>query len=200
VPRQTDGNRVAKCDQSAGDIGVDPIAAHNDALNEGEFVQLLTSFQSNLYLYIRSLTLNPDDIAEILQETNLVLWEKKEQFKRQTNFLAWAFQIARYKLLEQLQRKQKSVCFSDAFIDELAVQASHCVETSELLDELHRCLTRLPPADYALVSQRYSTQATCEKIADAIGRPVRWVYKALARIREELLDCIAHSSDTRRDQ
>lgn len=44
-----------------------------NAQNEADFVQLLTRYQPNIYLYIRSLVLNPDVAAEILQETNLVL-------------------------------------------------------------------------------------------------------------------------------
>ena len=61
--------------------------------HETEFVGLLTGHQSDIYLYLRSLVLNPDEASDILQDTNLVLWEKRGQFQMGTNFRAWAFQI-----------------------------------------------------------------------------------------------------------
>ena len=176
--------------------------AHDDEASGAEFVRPLTLYQPNIYLYIRSLVLDPDEAAEILQDTNLVLWEKRDQFKNDTNFLAWAFQIVRYKLRERhVQRKRKCVCFSDALVDELALQASQRVSAdSDLIDELRRCLAQLAATDRELIGQRYASQATCESIAKAIGRPVRWVYNALARIREELLDCVGRSSNTRKER
>jgi RNA polymerase sigma-70 factor (ECF subfamily) len=180
----------------------DPIIQHEDDWSEAEFVRLLTLYQPNVYLYIRSLVLKPDDAAEILQNTNLVLWEKRRQYQHGTNFLAWAFQIARYKLREQhVQRNRNVPCFSDAFIDELALRASQRVDAdSDLMDQLRRCVAKLTEADRELIGQRYSLQASCETIAQAFGRPIRWVYNALARIREELLTCVAESSGPRKPQ
>ena len=92
---------------------------------EAEFVRLLTKHQPDIYLYLRSLTLAPEEVSDILQDTNLVLWENRGQFQMGTNFRAWAFQIVRYKLLQkQVQRRRGGVCFSEALMDELALQAS----------------------------------------------------------------------------
>ena len=71
-----------------------------DEARGAEFVRLLTVHQPDIYVYLRSLVLDPDEASEILQDTNLVLWEKRDQFEIGTNFRAWAFQIARYKLLQ----------------------------------------------------------------------------------------------------
>jgi RNA polymerase sigma-70 factor, ECF subfamily len=176
----------------------------DDETRGAEFVRLLTLYQPNLFLYIRSLVLDPDDAAEILQNTNLVMWEKRAQFQSSTNFLAWAFQIARHKLREQqAQRKRRCPCFPDALLDQLALRTQRYVSAhSDLIDELRRCLAQLTATDRELIGHRYSSKATCESIAAAMGRPVRWVYNALARIREELLECILRASSThpRKDQ
>lgn len=172
----------------------------NDSQQGGEFVQLLTLHQPDIYAYLRSLVFVPDEVAEILQETNLVLWEKRAEFVLGTNFLAWAFQIARYKLLQhQSQRQRKHVCFSESFIDELALQAADSLDADlDLAGDLRRCLAALPPKDRELIIKRYSHSASCESLAQIVGRPVRWVYKALSRIRHELLNCVTRSSNTRR--
>lgn len=174
----------------------------NGNSNEAEFVRLLTLYQPNIFLYVRSLVINSTDASEILQETNLVLWEKRDQFKAGTNFLAWAFQIARYKLKEnQFRNKRKARCFSDVLIDELALQSPHFMEShGDWIDELRRCIEKLASRDRELITWRYASRMSCKNIAESVARPVRWVHNALARIREELLDCIVHSSGERKDR
>lgn len=167
----------------------------NDEANLAEFVQLLTLHQTDIYLYIRSLVLDPDDADEALQNTNLVLWEKRAQFEPGTNFRAWVFQIARYKLLQLRAEPGRShYCFSETLVEQLAAQASSYADEDSLVDKLRRCLAKLTAVDRQVIECRYSTLATCESIAQALGRPIRWVYKALGRIRQELSECIAHES------
>ena len=175
---------------------------YDDEAREAEFVRLLTKHQPDIYLYLRSLTLAPEEVSDILQDTNLVLWEKRGQFQMGTNFRAWAFQIVRYKLLQkQVQRRRGGVCFSEALMDELALQASRCDNTfDELIDNLRSCIASLSPQDRDLIVQRYSPRATCEGIALAIGRPVRWVYKAVSRIRKTLLECILQRTEGREEK
>lgn len=175
---------------------------YDDEPRGQEFVRLLTTHQPDIYAYLRSLVFVPDEAAEILQDTNLVLWEKRSEFEAGTNFLAWAFQIARYKLLQyQNRRERKCPCFSDALVDELSLQSFSFADTgNDLIGDLRRCLADLPPMDRELIIQRYSSMATCENIADAIGRPVRWVYKTLSRIRRDLFGCVARYSAARRGQ
>jgi RNA polymerase sigma-70 factor, ECF subfamily len=170
--------------------------------HEKEFVGLLTRHQSDIYLYLRSLVLNPDEASDILQDTNLVLWEKRRQFQTGTNFRAWAFQIARYKLLQsQAHRKREGVCFSDALLEELVLQVSRGNDTfDELIDDLRDCIARLSPEDQDLIGKRYGPHATCGSVADSIGRPVRWVYKAVNKIRKTLLECILQKTEGRKDQ
>jgi RNA polymerase sigma-70 factor, ECF subfamily len=184
-----------------GIIMVDRSIMPDDDARGAEFVRLITSYQLDIYLYVHSLLPNPNEAAEVVQETNVILWEKRNQFDTATDFRAWAFQIARYKLLEyRAQRKQKGLCFSDVLIDELALQAPCYVKSdNDLIDRLRRCVAKLTARDRELLSQRYSTLTTCANMAKAIGRPITWVYNALRRIRRELLDCIARYADVRRE-
>jgi RNA polymerase sigma-70 factor, ECF subfamily len=174
----------------------------DDEARGAEFVRLLTSHQLDLYLYVHSLMPDPDEAAEIVQEANVVLWEKRSQFDAARDFRAWAFQIARYKLLKYRERrKRKCLLFSDALVDQLALQApDYTKNDDDLMDGLRHCVAQLAASDRDLLSQRYSLMATCEAIAKAIGRPVRWVYNALNRIRQELFDCMARHANTRSEQ
>jgi RNA polymerase sigma-70 factor, ECF subfamily len=168
---------------------------------ETERVQLLTSHQLDLYLFIRSLVLDPHEVAEIVQETNLVLWEKREEFEAVRDFRAWAFQIARNKVLQHRdRRKRQCPSFSDALVDELAVQAPRFADVDDdLVDGLRHCVAELAARDRELLGHRYASEDSCDSIAKKVGRPVTWVYNALRRIRQELSDCMARHSMTWRE-
>jgi RNA polymerase sigma-70 factor, ECF subfamily len=172
-----------------------------DEARRAEFVRLLTSHQLDIYFYVHSLVPDPNDAAEILQDTNVVLWEKCGQFDVARDFRPWAFQVARYEVLKyRTKRKRKCLCFSDALVDELALQApAYAAVDDDFIEDMRRCVAQLPATDREVLNRRYSSEAPCESIAEAVGRPVRWVYKALSRIRRELLDCMARHTNARRE-
>ena len=72
---------------------------------DAEFVALLTSHQSALRLYVASLLPGNPEAADVAQQANLTIWNKRDDFEPGTNFKAWIFAIARYKVLDF--RKQK---------------------------------------------------------------------------------------------
>lgn len=166
-----------------------------------EFVRLLTLHQLDIYLYVRSLVPDLNEVAEIVQNTNLTLWEKRDQFDMSRDFRAWAFQFARNKLLQHRdQRRRKCACFSETLVDELALHAPRYANAdNELIDDLRRCIAELTAGDRELLCQRYSSSESCDSIATSFGRPVRWVYKALSRIRRELLECMARHAEAWRE-
>ncbi len=89
-----------------------------------DFVRLLTQYQPDIFVYIRSLLANPHEAADVLQDANVVLWEKREQFKPGTSFRGWAFQIAKFKVLQHIGRRDRAPAgFSAALVDELSITA-----------------------------------------------------------------------------
>jgi RNA polymerase sigma-70 factor (ECF subfamily) len=185
-----------------GEVAVSDASNPNNEARQSELVRLLTSHQRDIYLYIRSLVLDANEVEEIVQETNVSLWEKRDQFDTTKDFRPWAFQFARHKLSEhRAKQKRDSVCFSDTLVEELAVQASQSAPIeNELKDELRLCVAQLTARDRELLNKRYSLLASCESIAQEFGRPVRWVYNTLNRVRQELFDCMTRHTRTGEDQ
>ena len=64
-----------------------------------EFVQLLTQNERRLYAYILSLVPRWADADDILQETNLRLWEEFDKYLRNTDFASWAMRVAFFQVL-----------------------------------------------------------------------------------------------------
>lgn len=157
-----------------------------------EFVQLFSRNQRRLFLHILALVGNPDDAEEILQETNVVIWSKYSQFKLGTNFVAWAFTIAKFEVLVfRDKRRTSKLRFSDDLINVIADESE---QTQDDLDmrrtALQECLKKLRPQDRELIELRYEPGNRGNTVADTIGRPTNSVYQSFSRIRKTLFECV----------
>lgn len=167
-----------------------------DAGRVEQFMALYSSHQRRLYLY--AITLLPDavDAEDILQEANLVLWRKFEQYRQGTNFFAWACRIIRYEVLKHREKRARTAGLLDPdVLDRLAEVA---VAEVEHLDEQHRrslidCMSKLNQGDRELMRQRYAEAMAVKKMAEAMNRSPNAVSQSLGRIRRLLLDCIEQS-------
>lgn len=170
-----------------------PASDRRDMPPSSEFVQEFTKCQRRLYLHILSQVGNPVDAEEILQETNVIIWKKYQQFVPGSHFLAWVCQISHYEILKHRERHRKDRhLFSSEFVSAVAR------ESSNLQDELeHRrsimldCLEKLRARDRELIKNRYATGENGKTVAAKYNRPVNAVYQSLSRIRRTLLDCIS---------
>ena len=55
---------------------------------------MVTAIQKSLYAFILSLLPNRTEAEDILQETNLILCQKENEYNREGHFQGWAFSIA----------------------------------------------------------------------------------------------------------
>jgi RNA polymerase sigma-70 factor (ECF subfamily) len=166
--------------------------AHAEHSKVERFAQLLATCQRRVFLYALSLLHNAADAEEVLQETNLVLWRKFDEYQPGTNFDRWACRIAYFEVLKFRQKKASAArLFSSDFVESLAAEAERSID---LLDArrsaLTRCLGKLSEKDRGLVMHRYQEHATTPSVAEALGRSVQGTRRALHRIRMALLACI----------
>ena len=158
-----------------------------------QFLALYSSHQRRLYLYTMTLLPVSVDAEDVLQEANLVLWRKFDQYQPGTNFFAWACRIVRFEVLKYREKHARAARLLDPdVLDQLADMA---VEQVEQFDEFHRralvdCMDRLSPADRELMHQRYAEAMAVQAMAVAMNRSPNAVSKSLGRIRRLLLDCI----------
>src|SRR5207248_1600465 len=129
---------------------------------------------------------------DLLQETSLVICEKFNEFKEGTDFVAWACQIAYWRVRYSRQKFARSkVLFDQEVVDVLAETAGEMIdELDERHEALAACLQRLHPRDRSLLMARYEPGGTVNEAARRSGRTVQTAYKALARLRKLLLDCV----------
>lgn len=65
-----------------------------DKTDQNEIMRLLAGQQRRLYGYVLTLITDPVAADDILQQTNLVVLQKADEFEVGTNFNAWASKIA----------------------------------------------------------------------------------------------------------
>ncbi|QDU75846.1 ECF RNA polymerase sigma factor SigL [Bremerella volcania] len=157
-----------------------------------EFIQLLTSSQCRIYAYILSLTFDPDQAEDVLQQTNALLWEKADQFQPDTNFIAWSFRIAYFQVLAHRKTLQRErLIFDDEALQRIAETSKDCDDTFEARQRLLReCLEKLTDRHREFIRRRYQLGATLEKIALDTGTSVNAVKQLLFRARNALYRCV----------
>jgi RNA polymerase sigma-70 factor (ECF subfamily) len=156
------------------------------------FARLLTAHQRAIYTCVRSLLHNREGVDEVWQDTNVVLWQKSDQFRPGTNFRAWALAVARFEVQNFRRRcRTRARVLSDAMIDQLADELLVRSEAEESrLDALRHCLTKLPPRDRELIHLRYQAGMGGAKVAEQLGRSLDAIYRSVTRIRGALLECV----------
>jgi RNA polymerase sigma-70 factor (ECF subfamily) len=92
------------------------MSSPNPAENEGRkrLVALMTRHQRQIFAYIYTLVPDRHDAEDLLQETSVVICEKFEDFTPGTDFVAWACQIAWWRIRYSRQKFARSkVVFDD---------------------------------------------------------------------------------------
>ncbi len=157
-----------------------------------QLVTQLTDNQGKLYGYIYSLVGDHARAADIVQETNLVLWRKHGEFEPGRPFLPWATAFAQFQVLAHLRDKGRDKMLLDAdLVEQLSAESARQSEDYESLRAaLALCLRQLPEPSRLLIHRRYTEAATIGRIAEQSGLKDSAIRVALMRIRNQLADCV----------
>lgn len=165
-----------------------------------EFSQLVTESQKRLYAYIYSLTGHTSSSWDVLQETNLVLWAKREEFKKGTNFNAWAHTVARFQVMAFLRDKTREPLslLTPEIFEKLEAETKPELETHEArLKALGFCVKQLAPAASNIIRWHYEEKLSLKTISSRISMTTNAVKQALFRARRTLQQCVESSLPTK---
>ena len=160
------------------------------------FMALYSGHQRRLYLFTTTLLPVAADAEDVLQEANMVLWEKFDQYVPGTSFFAWACRVIRFQVLKYREKQARAARLLNPQV--LERLASVAVERIEHLDEFRRralidCANQLSHCDRQLIRQRYVEAKSVQAIAAAVDRSPNAVSQSLGRIRKQLLECISRA-------
>lgn len=165
---------------------------------EIEYLQLVTNHQSLLRGYIYSIapSVSADDV---LQETNIILWEKMSHFTLGTNFKAFACRIAYLKTMESIRKMSRNnwLVFDSDIVENIDTYFSkHPDNKNETQAALLGCLQKLKEHERDLISQRYVNGKTVRSIAQEANKNEGALQQAFFRIHNALRQCISQHLNT----
>jgi len=156
------------------------------------FIQLLTSHQPNLYAYIATMVMGDAVASDLLQETNLHLWEQAAQYDFDRPFLPWAFGFARQRVMAFRKTCSRSrLVFDDATLNLMDDKITSALNvTDDRLTALRKCLKKLSAPQAELIRERYMAKTPVAAMAERLDQTAHNISSQLHRIRKTLAKCI----------
>ena len=156
-----------------------------------EFILELTQAQQRLFGYIFRRVANRDQAMEVLQQTNLVLCRKADDFELGTNFAAWSSTVAHYQILSYRKSLSRDrLVFTDEVIASIDERENESEMREGVLSHLRHCLEAMSSDNQVFIKFRYEGGLSMEQIATEVGKKVVTVRVKLHRLRRSLRDCV----------
>ena len=157
-----------------------------------QFLRLYAEHEPALRAFTRLLLPAREDVAGVMQEVAVTLWQKFGEYDAARDFRKWGFGIVRFKVLAHVrdQARDRHV-FDGELVNRLADDATAMNQQHEAQREaLDQCLQKLPEAQRQMVLAAYTKGTRMDELAAGRGQTPMSLYKMLQRIRQALLECV----------
>ena len=165
--------------------------------------RLLIKYQNRIYNVILKICADPDDAAELTQETFVKIIENIHKFEGRSRFYTWAFRVAVNLTLNYCQRKAKLTLSSldvekdrynnqqiqvlkEFLSDENSPDPETMAQNKELCELAVQALKKLDEAQRAVVVLRDIEGMNYAQIADVLNIELGTVRSRLSRARGRL--------------
>jgi RNA polymerase sigma-70 factor (ECF subfamily) len=169
--------------------------------------RLILKYQNRIYSVILRMCGNPDDAAELTQETFVKVIESIEKFKGRSSFYTWLFRIAVNLTLNHCQRSARTATRSldaeeidpdgrtqqllkDFLSDDRAADPAAVAQSRELCELARRCLLELEEPQRTVVVLRDIEGMDYAQIAEVMNIELGTVRSRLSRARSNLRDIL----------
>ena len=153
--------------------------------DERAFERLIKLYQLRLGYFIRRMIGSDDEAADILQEVWLVVFRKIGTLANPAAFRAWLYSIARNKAYKAAVKKSNWIAFQEDM--ELA-EADNDKDTftPEDAENIHICLSKIPPQHREVLLLRFMEDMSYEEIARIINSSLGTVRSRLFYAKRSL--------------
>lgn len=163
-------------------------------ISEAEFSRELEAIMPPLRGYVMSLIPDVNACEDVVQETHLFLWEKREDFEVGSSFKSWAYKVAYFKAMaarRDYSRERQRILFSEDTILRIASCAEEVANDGcERMEQLRHCLAQLKPEEQQLLQYKYLERGCLTELAETTGKSPNSLHKSISRLRLKLKNCI----------
>jgi RNA polymerase sigma-70 factor, ECF subfamily len=169
--------------------------------------QIVLKYQSRIYNVILKICADPDDAAELTQDTFVKIIESLSSFKGESRFYTWAFRIAVNLTLNYCQRNarfrhcsldtendqgttQKSQALAEYLSDDKSPDPVSVAQNRELCEAAIKALTKLDDPQRAVVVLRDIEGMNYAQIAEVLDIELGTVRSRLSRARGRLKEIL----------
>ena len=159
---------------------------------EVSFEELLKDTQLSLYKFIFSLLPHKQDAEDVLQKTNLILFQKQKSFDAGLgSFMNWSFSIATFQVMAHKTKSARSkICLSNELTEVLASESIDYDTPQIRMNALNKCYNKLPQHMRKIAELRFKRDLSIKEISLCLGIPLGSVSPTLNRIRSNIMGCI----------
>ena len=170
--------------------------------------QLVLKYQNRIYNVILKICADPDDAAELTQETFVKIIENLDKFEGRSGFYTWTFRIAVNLTLNYCQRNSKlafrsldaeqqqqddskvSQVLKDFLSDDSSPDPAAEVQSKELYRIAAKALMGLDEAHRAVIVLRDIEGMSYARIAEVLDIELGTVRSRLSRARSKMRDIL----------
>lgn len=168
--------------------------------DEEEFVRLIADHQGVIRAFIISLLPGAPGVDDVIQETNSVIWRKRESFEMGTGFKSWALTIARFQAMSYRSslKARRWVTLDENAAELVADDMEDLLSKpgeEKRLTALRCCIGKLKGKERELIQHRYWHKTRLQDFAVSAGHSVGTLKVQLFRIRAALKKCIERELD-----
>lgn len=160
--------------------------------DSAEFIRLLTEHQVDLQAFILSSLGDYANTLDVLQRTNIVLWQKASQFRHGAPFLPWALKVAKFEILAYMRSRRRDRHVFCPEVVEMMVDTAIARSADRPVRSvaLRQCIKELPERSREFLQIRYAQEQSVQQISEKTGRSIDAVKSLYHRIRIALARCI----------
>jgi len=169
--------------------------------------RLIVKYQNRIYNTVLKMCADPDDAAELTQETFVKIMQNVHKFEGRSGFYTWAFRIAVNLTINHCQRSsrlavrsldaeqeqydsQDRQALKDYLSDASSPDAADVVQQKELYELATRALMKLEDAQRAVIILRDIEGMSYARIAEVLDIELGTVRSRLSRARSKLREVL----------
>ena len=157
-----------------------------------EFNYQLMSMQSKLGFFAKSLTSDPEDAKDLLQETLYKALTNQDKFQGDKNLKAWVFTIMKNTFINNYRRNVRSNTLIDTtensyFLNLREESVFQSPESSHTEREIRVAINELPE-DYRLPFEMHTKGYKYKEIAEYLDQPLGSVKSKIFFARKRLME------------
>lgn len=162
---------------------------------------LVNRYQDMAYTIAVRLLNDPDEAADIVQESFVKSYEVLESFRGEAKFSTWIYRIVYRKSLDRIKaiKRRRSDAFDEVEERHMAVEgvenAMHILLKDERKALVKMAISRLKEEEQTLITLYYFEESSIKEISEILGLGMENVKVKLFRTRKKLFNLLKGQVD-----